>query len=58
MGNIGFKRRLEMLGELFLFLKVRKKFVLAPIIIILGLMALFAIIAEIPVLTPFIYALF
>lgn len=36
----------------------RKKYLLAPMFIILLLMALFAIGAEIPVLTPFIYALF
>lgn len=36
----------------------RKKYLLAPILIILVLMALFAIGAEIPAITPFLYALF
>jgi hypothetical protein len=40
------------------FIKQRKKYVLAPIIIVLVLMAVFILLAEIPVLTPFIYAIF
>ena len=36
----------------------RKRYLIAPILIILVLMALFAIGAEIPVITPFLYALF
>ena len=44
--------------DLFAFICERKKFVLAPLVIILVLMAVFILLAEIPVLTPFIYALF
>jgi hypothetical protein len=40
------------------FLVHKKKWVLAPIAIVLLLMAVFILLAEIPVLTPFIYALF
>lgn len=50
--------RLEILHELMRFLFERKKFVLAPLIIALFLMALLIIFAEIPALTPFIYAIF
>ena len=58
MSKLGYRGRLRVLRELFGFLRERRSYALAPIIIILGLMALFAVIAEIPVLTPFIYALF
>jgi hypothetical protein len=44
--------------DLFLFVVERKKYVLAPIIVIIMLMAAFVLVAEIPVVTPFIYALF
>lgn len=44
--------------DLFGFLRQRKNLVLAPIIVILFLMAVFILLAEIPALTPFIYALF
>lgn len=40
------------------FVLQKKKLVLAPILIILLLMALFVLLAEIPALTPFIYAAF
>ena len=44
--------------DLFAFIRERKQLVLAPLIILLLLMAVFVLLAEIPVLTPFIYALF
>lgn len=44
--------------DLIAFIRERRKFVLAPLIIVLVLMAVFILLAEIPVLTPFIYALF
>ncbi len=50
--------RLGILGGLVRFLVARKKLVLAPVVILLALMAVFILLAEIPVLTPFIYALF
>lgn len=40
------------------FLVERKKYLLAPLVVMLLLMAAFILLAEIPVLTPFIYALF
>ena len=40
------------------FIRLRKKYVLAPIILVLVLMAIFILLAEMPVLTPFIYAPF
>ena len=49
---------LRTIRELSLFLRERKKWALAPLVIILLLMAAFIFIAEIPVLTPFIYAIF
>lgn len=44
--------------DLLAFIRERKKFVLAPVIIFLLLMAMFVLLADNPVLTPFIYALF
>lgn len=49
---------LTTIKDLFAFMRERRKFVLAPLVIVLVLMALFILLAEIPVLTPFIYALF
>lgn len=50
--------RLGVLRELLAFLRERRKWALAPLVIILILMAVFIAVAEIPVLSPFIYALF
>jgi len=44
--------------ELVDFLVSRKKWFLAPILILLAALAFFILVAEIPALTPFIYALF
>lgn len=44
--------------DLLRFIAQRKKWVIAPIVLILLLMAVFILLAEIPVLTPFIYAIF
>lgn len=44
--------------ELFTFLITRKKYFLAPLFIVLILMALLILLAETPALTPFIYAIF
>ena len=46
------------LKELWSFMKVRKKFWLAPIIIILLLLGALLIFTESSALAPFIYALF
>ena len=51
-------RMLETVAELIVFLRERKKYFLAPILIVLILMALLVVLAEIPALTPFIYAIF
>ena len=50
--------RWRIIKEFFGFLRERRKYVLAPLIIVLLLMAMFILLAELPVLTPFIYALF
>lgn len=44
--------------DLWYYVKEQKKYVLAPLVIVLVLMAIFIVLAEIPALTPFIYALF
>lgn len=48
----------EAIGELFRFVVARRRYVLAPVLIILVLMSIFILVAEVPVLTPFIYAIF
>jgi len=50
--------RWDIVREFGRFLVERKKYVLAPLVVIFLLMAAFILLAEIPVLTPFIYALF
>lgn len=50
--------KLKVAGELWHFIRKRKKFVILPLILFLVLMAVVVLIFEIPVLTPFIYALF
>ena len=48
----------EMMAELWDFLKARKKFWLAPIIIMLVLLGLLLVFTETSVVAPFIYTLF
>jgi len=50
--------RLKTIKDLWLFIREQKKFILAPLILVLVLMAIFILLAEIPVLAPFVYALF
>lgn len=50
--------KLSIIRELLQFLLERRKFFLAPLVLILILMILFILLAEIPALTPFIYAIF
>ena len=50
--------RWSIIKELIQFLLERKKYYLAPLVLILLLMILFIVLAEIPALTPFIYAVF
>ncbi len=48
----------SILKELWLFMKVRKKWWLGPVIVILVLLSLLIVFAEGSALAPFIYALF
>jgi hypothetical protein len=48
----------EMIKELWDFMKVRKKFWLAPIIIILVLFGLLLVFTETSAVAPFVYTLF
>ncbi len=48
----------ELAREFWLFLKVRKKWWLAPIVIVLGLMGLLIVLTEGSAIAPFIYTLF
>lgn len=50
--------RFMLIAELWDFMKVRKKWWLAPIFIILGLLSLLIVFTEGSALAPFIYALF
>jgi hypothetical protein len=49
---------LELLADLWRFMRVRKKLWLAPLIILLLLMGLFVVLSQSAVLAPFIYTLF
>jgi hypothetical protein len=48
----------SLMGELWAFMRIRKKWWLAPIFIILGLLGALIIFTEKSALAPFIYALF
>ena len=48
----------ELAREFWLFLKVRKKWWLAPIMIVLGLLGLLMVTTQGSALAPFIYTLF
>ncbi len=50
--------KISILKELWLFLRVRKKWWLGPVIVILVLLSLLIVFAEGSALAPFIYALF
>lgn len=50
--------KLGVLKEFWDFLRVRKKFWLAPIMIVLGLLSLLIVATQGSALAPFIYALF
>jgi len=53
------RSRLGLVSELWAFLRVRKKWWLAPILVILGMLSLLIVLTESSgVLAPFIYALF
>lgn len=50
--------KLQILKELWLFAKVRKKYWLLPVLIVLLLLGLTLVLAENSAVAPFIYALF
>ena len=50
--------KLGLISELWAFMRVRKKWWLAPILLILGMLSLLIIFTEGSALAPFIYALF
>jgi len=50
--------KLQIIGEFWQFLRVRKKYWLAPIVIVLVLLSLLIVLTQGSALAPFIYALF
>jgi hypothetical protein len=50
--------KLSILGELWLFMRYRKKFWLAPMLFVLVLLGVIIVFAETSALAPFIYSLF
>jgi len=50
--------KLSIIKEFWDFLKIRKRYWLAPIVIILGLLGLLVVFAESSAVAPFIYTLF
>ncbi|WP_456426140.1 DUF5989 family protein [Rhodocaloribacter sp.] len=50
--------KLRILGEFWQFLRVRKKYWLAPIVLLLVLLSLLIVLTQGSALAPFIYALF
>ncbi len=49
---------MEFIKELFLFMRMRKKYWLLPLIILLILISVMVVLASVPALAPFIYTLF
>ena len=54
----GLREKLSIFNELWLFMRVRKKFWLAPIMVVLLLLGLLIVFTEGSALAPFIYTLF
>jgi hypothetical protein len=52
------RERLTIFGELWAFMKVRKKWWIGPIIFVLLFLGLFIIVTQGSALAPFIYSLF
>ena len=50
--------KVHILGEFWRFLRVRKKYWLAPIVVVLVLLSLLIVLTQGSALAPFIYALF
>jgi len=55
---MGIRGKLSIFGELWYFLRFRKKWWLGPIFFILLLLAVFIVLAETSAIAPFIYTLF
>lgn len=49
---------IELVREFWLFLRVRKKWWLAPIVVVLGLLGFLIVLTQGSALAPFIYTLF
>ena len=58
MGSRPGRSKFGLISELWAFMSVRKKWWLAPILIILALLSLLIVLTEGSALAPFIYALF
>jgi hypothetical protein len=52
------RSKFGLISELWAFMKIRKKWWLGPILLILGLLSLLIVFTEGSALAPFIYALF
>jgi hypothetical protein len=52
------KERLSIIGELWMFMKVRKKWWLGPIVVMLALLGLLIVFTQSSAVAPFIYTLF
>jgi hypothetical protein len=52
------RRKLTIFGELWAFMRVRKKWWLGPIILVLLFLGLFIVLTQGSALAPFIYTLF
>jgi hypothetical protein len=52
------KERLGIIGELWMFMKVRKKWWLGPIVVMLALLGLLIVFTQSSAVAPFIYTLF
>ncbi len=58
MGFEGAGEKIGIVGELWTFMKVRKKWWLGPIVLMLGLLGLLVVLTSGSAVAPFIYTLF
>jgi hypothetical protein len=58
MGLDNAKEKLGIISELWLFMKVRKKWWLGPIVLMLALLGLLVVFTQGSAVAPFIYTLF
>jgi xanthosine utilization system XapX-like protein len=58
MGFEGASEKIGIVGELWTFMKVRKKWWLGPIVVMLGLLGLLVVFTSGSAVAPFIYTLF